>query len=111
MYSLMAILCPSVFGIKLLDYFNKRISLKNTIYYYLLLVMFSNVLTSVFVYIFFKTSSNYIEYLNTLPIFFAKYVLVSLLINFILVIIITVSMKNMSFKIEVKNEKKGKNNK
>lgn len=68
-YALIAILIPSVLGIKILDYLNRGLSLKNTIYYYFILVMLSNFFNNIFSYLFFKVDENTFYALCEYPIF------------------------------------------
>lgn len=109
MYGLIALFFPSVVGIKLLDYLKRGLNLKNTIYYYLIFVLCSN-LVSVFlsVYIIGMLSDPF-EAINRFPIVFSEYVLISLFINVILCFLTIIIQKNVKLEIvEKKNEKKKK---
>lgn len=108
-YSFLAIFIPSVLGLKLLDYLNRGLTLKNTIYYYFILVILSNLFNSILCPLVFGIKNNVYDSINYYPSFFGKYVLVSIIINILLAIIIVVLRK--SFKLEIeekKNEKKSK---
>ena len=94
-YGLIAILFPSVLGVKILDYLNKGLSLKNTVYYYFILVMLSNFFNNIFSYLFFKVNENIFYALCEYPIFFSKFVLVSIAINILLVLLIIILQKNI----------------
>ena len=57
---------------------------------------------------------NVLDFLNTLPIFFVKYCIVSILVNIFIAFITVFILKNVSVEVKViKNEKsqRGKNNK
>jgi len=105
MLALIAIFAPSFLGLKIIDYSEKGLSLKNSIYYFMVILMFTNIITNVITYLCFNISSDMILYLNTLPIFFAKYVITAIIATVLIAIGIIVFKKNISFKIEVvKNE-------
>lgn len=106
MFMLIAVLVPSLVGVKILDYLEKGISLKNGIYYFAILLLFSSVIDNILTYLLFNINSDILTYLNTLPIFFCKYILISVVINVLLAIIIFIIKSNVIFEIEVeKNEK------
>ena len=106
-FALIAIFASSFFGLKIMDYSEKNLSLKDSIYYYVIILMFTNIVTNIITYLCFNVSSDMILYLNTLPIFFAKYTLTAIVVSVLSAIIIIVFKKNVSFKVEVvKNEEK-----
>lgn len=104
MFAALAILLPSVFGIKFLDYLNKGLSFKNTIYYYLILVLGSNCFNNILSYLLFKVDNNIFSALNEFPVFFSKFVLTSIVINVLLVFIIIIFQKNIKIEVEVKEK-------
>lgn len=114
MFSLIAIFGPCIIGLKLLDYLKKGLSIKNSIYYYLVLLVLSSACTSIIVYYLFGTKNKLFELLNNSVLYFGEYTLINVLVNIILVLIIYIFIKNVSFKVvveEVKNERKTKTSK
>lgn len=111
MYILFVFFIPSILGLKIIDYFNKGLNLKNTIYAYVYLVFFSFVFNITFSYKLFGVTGDVLQILNYYPMLFVKMALVSIIINIILAIIWLTVQKNMQFKLEVvgiNNEKKDK---
>lgn len=106
MLTFIALFIPSAVGLKLIDYFDKGLDFKRNIYYYILLLLLSTIITNVLVYLFFGVANNITAYLDSLPIFFAKYALVSLVLNLLLGLIIVVIRENISFQIEVEKVEK-----
>ena len=101
LYAVIAILLPSVFGLKLLDYLKRGISLKNSFYYYMILLLGSSFINNILSYFFFDINSNFID--NFIyPIFFSKYVLMSVFVNTIIVLIIIVLQNNIQLEVKVK---------
>ncbi len=110
MFSFVAIFVPSILGVGVIEYFKKNINLKNSIYYYAILLAFSNVINVVVSYCLFDVSSSIAIILDSAPIYFCKYIVVSILVNCILAFLIVLFEKNISFEVEVvKNEKKKHN--
>lgn len=109
MIALIAIFDPSFLGVKVIDYLEKKLSLKDSVYYFMIILLFTNIITNIITYLCFNVSSDMVLYLNTLPIFFAKYALTASVVSIIVAVGIIVFKKNISFKIEVvKNEKIGR---
>lgn len=108
MTAFVAIFLPSVIGVKIMDYLEKGLSLKNIIFYYIILVTVSLGINSVFSYLFFNINSEIVNNLNSLPIFLSKFLLVSIVINIVLSILLCVIKNNFSFNIEVKKNEKSK---
>ncbi len=102
MYALLAILGPSIIGLKLLDYFKKGLNIKNIIYYYLSLLVLSSACTNIIVYYLLETKKDLFDLLSNSTFFFGQYTLINTLVNIILVLIIYVFIKNVSFDIIVK---------
>lgn len=108
MFSLIAILTPSVLGLKIIDYFKKDLNIKQIFYYYFILLLFSNVGTNIIVNLLFNINENIYNELNIDSIFFSQYTLTSVVISVLLVIIYLIIDKNLTFKLEVENVKKEK---
>jgi hypothetical protein len=100
MYGIIAIFCPSIVGVKLIDYLNKE-EKRGLFYDYIILLISSLVLNNVITYVLFNIHSNIFENLNQLPIYWVKFVIVSVIINIILALLIVVVKKNVSIKVEV----------
>ena len=69
MYTLISILLPSVIGVKIIEHINKGLSLKNTAYYYLILLTLSTILNSLISFFCFKVEDT-INLLNKSTIYF-----------------------------------------
>jgi len=114
MFTLIAILAPSFLGVKFIEHLLKGLTIRNTIYYYTILLLFSSLLNNLFCNLLWKLNDSILLNLNAYPIFFCKYVILSIIINIILGLVFVVIIKNISFKIvveeNVKNIKKAKNN-
>ncbi len=106
MVSVLCLLLPSVFGLKILMHLHKNMSTKDEIIYYLLLVLFSNTTCFGLIYLFKKLNLDILTYLNTYSYVVFKYVVLSLAVNIIISIIITIFIKYISFKLEVNNGEK-----
>ena len=106
MFALIAILIPSLIGLKIIEYFFKEFNLKDYIYYYLVLLLFTSILNCIVAYSIFHLEANIFYHLNWLPIYFCKYSLISIFVNVLFAFFIVVIVKNISCKIEVlKSEK------
>ena len=110
MYALIAILAPSILGVKIIDYLNKGLSFKNTIYYFTILLLFSSILNSVIAYSLLNIDDKLFNNLNSSLVLFEEYSLISIFINILLALIVIVVQKNASFTLEVKDVKKSKKN-
>lgn len=106
MLVIIALFGPSIIGLKFLDYFVK-LNKKNTIYYFVILLTISITLNNIISYLFFNIA-DVIYHLNILPIYFGKYVFISLMINIVLAVILSIIIKGVSLKIEVENVEKNK---
>lgn len=102
MYSLIAILGPSVIGLKLMDYFKKGLNIKNVIYYYLILLVLSSASTNIIVYYLLSTKGELFDLLNNSVLYFGEYTLINVLVNIIWALIIYILCKNISFDVVVK---------
>ena len=106
MIAVIAIVFPSILGVKLIDYLMKNISLKNTFYYFSLLLLFST-LINVFIFkILFQINSNIFVNLNTYTGLLIEYLAVSITINIILAFIIVMISKNVSMSLKYKKKRK-----
>ena len=106
MYSLFAFFIPSIIGVRINDYFNKELKIKNIIYNYITLLLFSFIINVLIMYNLFGIKENVFNVINSDTILFAEMAAISIIVNVILVFIGLVIQKNVMFKIEVENETK-----
>lgn len=106
MYSLFAFFIPSIIGVRINNYFNKELKIKNIIYNYITLLLFSFIINVLIMYNLFGIKENVFNVINSDTILFAKMAAISIIVNVILVFIGLVIQKNVMFKIEVENETK-----
>ena len=113
MFAFIAIFIPSIIGVKIIDYIEKGIDLKKSVYFYSILLVFSAALNNLIANILFHMKSQVLNYLNDLPIYFCKFTTISIVLNIILAFAIIVINKNISFKVELEedSEKVSKKNK
>lgn len=100
---IIGLIFPSIFGLFCLEKMDKKWELKTKDYVYLLslLILFSNSIVFVISRIVWNVEYNMVEYLNYYPIFFVKYVIVSLIVNFGLAILFVLVKKYVDINIEV----------
>ena len=104
MYSLFAFFIPSIIGVRINNYFNKELKIKNIIYNYITLLLFSFIINVLIMYNLFGIKENVFNVINSDTILFAEMAAISIIVNVILVFIGLVIQKNVMFKIEVENE-------
>lgn len=110
MEGFIAIMVPSIIGLNFFEILNGELNNFDRLSVYSLLLIFSNIINIVFSYFFFNIKYDLCNQLSSLPIFCVKYIILSLIVNFILVFILIIFKENISFNIKVgnKNEKKFK---
>lgn len=109
MYVLFALFIPSIIGVRIINYFNKDLKIKNIIYDYITLLLFSFIINNFVLFNFFGVKENIFNKLNDDVMLFVWISLISVAVNIILCFIGLVVQKNIEFKIEVqKNEVKTK---
>lgn len=106
MFGVIAVLIPSVIGIKLFDYLRKGLSLKNTIYYYLIFLGISWIICSSLGSSLFEVNNNLFIKLCNDPFLFSEFTGLNILINVILAILTEVIIRNI--KINITTEKVNK---
>ena len=106
MYSLFAFFIPSIIGVRINNYFNKELKIKNIIYNYITLLLFSFIINVLIMYNLFGIKEDVFNAINSDTILFAEMAAISIVVNVILVFIGLVIQKNVMFKIEVENETK-----
>ena len=99
MFGVIAVFIPSVIGIKLFDYLRKGLSLKNTIYYYLIFLGLSWMISGSLGISFFGTNSNLFNEMCNDSFVFAKFAGFNSLVNIILALLVEIIIKNVSFNI------------
>jgi len=100
MFMLIAVLIPSVIGVKVIESLMKeeKIDKKRYIYFFLVLLLSSSIINNIISYVLFDVDMNILEFLNTFPIFFVKYCIVSILINVVIAFIIVVILKKCIYR-------------
>ena len=107
MYSMFALFIPSMIGVRINNYFNKDLKVKNIIYNYITLLFFSFVINAFIMYSLFNVKENIFDAINQNTILFVQCAGISMVVNVIFVLIGLVIQKNVQFKVEVeKNEDK-----
>ena len=106
MYGLFAFFIPSIIGVRVNNYFNKDLKIKNIIYNYITLLFFSLIINVLIMYNLFEVKEDVFSAINSDTILFAEMATISIIVNVILVFIGLVIQKNVMFKIEVENETK-----
>ena len=100
MYALIALLLPSLLGLKVMDYLLKGLTIKNIIFYYCILLLISQGINNLILVSFFDID-NLWNSLNDVSNFFSIYILISSVINVLLVLIFVVLIKNIKLEVEV----------
>ena len=105
MSTVMGLIFPSIIGIYILEKLlnELKFNIKDYIYYGVILTLLSNCLSLIISRILFNLNGSIEVFLNY-PIFFVKYVFVSLIFNFIIAVGITIVKKNIDISIEVKKK-------
>ena len=106
MLAIIAILFPSVVGLKIIEHFSRKFVLKDYVYYFVFLLLCSTVLNCVVSYLIFHVGFDVFSQLNLYPIYFCKYAIISTIINTLLAFISVIIKKNLNFEIEVKKNEK-----
>lgn len=103
MFGLIGMILPSIFGLIILEHIAKdwKLSKKNYVYVFSMLLLFSSIISLVISRFLFGVEDYVFECLSYYPMFFVKYVTVSLVVNFILAIIFILIRKYISIHIEV----------
>lgn len=108
MYNLFAFFIPSIIGVRINNYFNKDLKIKNIIYNYITLLLLSFIINVLIMYNLFNVKEDIFNVVNSDTILFVKIATISIVINVILVFIGLAIQTNVKFKIEVENETKTK---
>lgn len=109
MNSLIVYLLPSIIGLKIYEVLTKNKNIKDLIINYLSLILLSNFILMIILYIKNKFEYNLTEFIETNMIFSIKYILISIIINVILGYVYSILNRNVSFKLErINQDEKGK---
>ena len=109
MNSLIVYLLPSIIGIKVYEVLTKNKNIKDIIINYLSLILLSNFILMIILYIKNKFEYNLTEFIESNMSFSIKYILISIIINIILGYIYSIINKDVSFKLErINQDEKGK---
>ena len=108
MFAFLVLFIPSIIGIRIINYFNKDLKIKDIIYDYITLFFFSFIINIIIMYNFLGVKEDIFKALNTDIKLFVWISLISIIINVILCLIGLAVQRNIKFNIEVKNEIKAK---
>ena len=109
MNSLIVYLLPSIIGLKIYEVLTKNKNIKDIIINYLSLILLSNFILIIILYIKNKFEYNLTEFIESNMSFSIKYILISIIINIILGYIYSIINKDVSFKLErINQDEKGK---
>ena len=109
MNSLIVYLLPSIIGLKIYEVLTKNKNIKDIIINYLSLILLSNFILIIILYIKNKFEYNLTEFIESNMSFSIKYILLSIIINIILGYIYSIINKDVSFKLErINQNEKGK---
>ena len=111
MYTVIELLLPSLFGLKIMDYLLKGLTVKNIIFYYSILLLLSQAINNIIVVSFFDIDKSLWTSLNEVSMFFSNYVLISIVINILLALIFVILIKNVKLEVEVEYAENSKENK
>lgn len=106
MNSYLCILIPSIISVFIYEHVTKkRLNTRDSIFVFLLFVLFNNVIASVVCRLLFNIVESLEIHLSSFPMFAVKYIIISLIISVILPVLYIFLEKNIIFKIEVKKKK------
>lgn len=109
MFELFVFFIPSIIGVRINNYFNKYLKIKNIIYNYTTLLFISFIINVLVMYNVFGIKEDIFKVFDSDMMLFVQMAIISFIVNVILVFIGLVIQKNVGFKIEVeKNETKAK---
>lgn len=111
MFAIIAVLLPSILGLMFFEYLYKKMNMKQSVYIYVLLLLISCLFNNFICCFAFEVKDSVIVFLENFPMFFFKYVFISITINIILAFVFTSLIKNCSIKVVVSDEENVKKKK
>lgn len=109
MNSILVYFLPSIIGIKIYEVLTKNKNNKDLIFNYLTLVLLSNFILMIILYIKNRFEYNLTDFIENNMSFSIKYILFSIIINILLGYIYSIINKDVSFKLErINQNEKGK---
>ena len=109
MNNLIVYLLPSIIGIIIYEVLTNNKDIKDLIINYLSLVLLSNFILIIVIYIKNKFEYNLTEFIENSMFFSIKYIMISIIINILLGYLYSIINKNVSFKLErINKNEKGK---
>lgn len=111
-YGVFSLFIPSIIGVRILNYFNKDLKIKDIIFDYITLLLFSFIINVIIMYNGFGIEKDIFKAFDSNIMLFVWIALISLAINIALALLGVVVQKNIQFKIDVESKtNEGKNNK
>lgn len=112
-YGVFSLFIPSIIGVRILNYFNKDLKIKDIIFDYITLLLFSFIINVIIMYNGFGIEKDIFKALDSNIMLFVWIALISLAINIALALLGVTVQKNIQFKIDVEsktNERKDNKN-
>ena len=112
-YGVFSLFIPSIIGVRILNYFNKDLKIKDIIFDYITLLLFSFIINVIIMYNGFGIEKDIFKAFDSNIMLFVWVALISLAINIALALLGVVVQKNIQFKIDVEsktNERKDNKN-
>lgn len=112
-YGVFSLFIPSIIGVRILNYFNKNLKIKDIIFDYITLLLFSFIINVIIMYNGFGIEKDIFKAFDSNIMLFVWIALISLAINIALALLGVVVQKNIQFKIDVEsktNERKDNKN-
>lgn len=111
-YGVFSLFIPSIIGVRILNYFNKDLKIKDIIFDYITLLLFSFIINVIIMYNGFGIEKDIFKAFDSNIMLFVWIALISLAINVALALLGVTVQKNIQFKIDVESKtNEGKNNK
>lgn len=112
-YGVFSLFIPSIIGVRILNYFNKDLKIKDIIFDYITLLLFSFIINVIIMYNGFGIEKDIFKAFDSNIMLFVWIALISLAINIAFALLGVTVQKNIQFKIDVEsktNERKDNKN-